>query len=484
MTDQLEPVGDATKVRRKIDDSLARFSAAHDELAKEEEERKRRRDRLTSRPVQLLEQTRTRLQRVVLPVRAEDEEQAQGQVEQLPAAEDEQQAAGAGGRKSVRTRLQEKKQRRTDRSIRTGRITAVVIAVLVFLATGAAWGTKTWFNNKFNEIAALDENSADIRNAAGQTGDENFLIIGSDTRAGAAAEEHVGDTDGTPGARADTVMLAHVPADRARAAVVSFPRDLEVDRPACQRWDPATGTYGEELEPGERVKLNSVYALGGPKCVTKLVQQISGMRMNHFVGIDFNGFKGMVDAVGGVTVNVEEPINDEVLGKVIAETGKVTISGDQALNYVRARHVIGDPTSDYGRINRQQEFLQSLLAKTMSREVLFDPGKLTAFVNAFAASTFGENLGMDELLTLAQSMQGLDPGKVKFETIPTVGEANERGNEVLREDMSDELFRALVENKPLPGEEDEKQKSAESGTSSSGDSGSSSEVSEAALPSR
>ncbi|WP_116046347.1 LCP family protein [Amycolatopsis palatopharyngis] len=474
MTDQLEPVGDATKVRRKIDNSLARFSAAHDELAKEEEERKRRRERLTSRPVQLLEQTRTRLQRVVLPTRDEDEERER--------AGSEQQAADDNGPKSVRTRLQEKKQRRTDRSVRTGRVTAAVIAAVVFLSTGAAWGTKTWFNNKFNEIAALDENSADIRNSAGQTGDENFLIIGSDTRAGAAAEQNVGDADGTPGARADTVMLAHVPADRARAAVVSFPRDLEVDRPTCQRWDPVTGEYGEEMQPADRVKLNSVYALGGPKCVTKLIQQISGMRMNHFVGIDFNGFKEMVDAVGGVTVNVEEPITDEVLGKVIAETGAVTISGDQALNYVRARHVMGDLTSDYGRIKRQQGFLQSLLTKTMSREVLFDPGKLTAFVNAFAASTFGENIGIDQLLTLAQSMQGLDPGRVKFETIPTVGEANERGNEVLREDLSDELFRALVENKPLPSEEE---KSTDSGASSKGSEGSEgSDVSEAALPSR
>jgi LCP family protein required for cell wall assembly len=474
MTDQLEPVCDATKVRRKIDNSLARFSAAHDELARQEEERKRRRERLTARPIHLLEQTRTRLQRVVLPGRSSDEEQTAHTppAGQASHAADGQDVPEDRAGTSPRTRLQEKKQRRSDRSILTGRVAAVVVAALVFLATGAAWGTKTWFNSKFNEIAALDQNSADIRNAAGQTGDENFLIVGSDTRAGAAAE-NVGNAEGTPGARADTVMLAHVPADRSRAAVVSFPRDLEVDRPACQRWDPATGQYGEEMPPDDTVKLNSVYALGGPKCLTKLVQQVSGMRMNHFVGIDFNGFKGMVDAIGGVTVHIEEPIIDTVLGKVITEAGDVTISGDQALDYVRARHVVGDPTSDYGRIERQQGFLQSLLTKTMSREVLFDPGKLTGFVNSFAASTFGENIGIDQLLTLAQSMQGLDPGSVKFETIPTVGEANERGNEVLREEMSDELFRALIENKPLPSEVQDK-------TDQAGGAG----RSEAALPSR
>ncbi|EHR53617.1 cell envelope-related function transcriptional attenuator common domain, partial [Saccharomonospora marina XMU15] len=461
MTDQLEPVDDATKYRRKIDDSLARFSAAHDELEAEEQERRRRRSRLAAR----LEQTRTKLQRVVSTARgsgtprrdgdpddAEEDAQGAGEPDQehSESADEDDRAERRAG---VATRI---KLGRLDRVL-AGRATCVVIAVLVFLATGVAWGAKTWFNSKFNEIAALDENSADIRNASAQLGDENFLIVGSDTREGAAAEENVGDADGIPGARSDTVMLAHVPKDRRRAVVISFPRDLEVSRPACERWDSATGEYGEVIEAAERVKLNSAFTVGGPRCVTKLIQQLSGMKINHFVGIDFHGFKGMVDAVGGVTVHLDEPMRDQELGLIVAETGDVVLRGDQALNFVRARKVYGDPTfSDYGRMQRQQQFMSSLLKATLSRNVLLDMGRLSDFVNAFAASTFGENIGVDELLTLAQSMRGLDAGSVQFLTVPTVGEANDRGNEVMLQRESRELFRALIENTPLPGEEAER----------------------------
>jgi hypothetical protein len=171
------------------------------------------------------------------------------------------------------------------------------------------------------------------------------------------------------------------------------------------------------------------------------------------VGIDFNGFKGMVDAVQGVQVCVERPLKDSVLGTVVKEAGKaVTLTGDQALNFVRARHVQGDLTSDYGRIIRQQRFLSALLRKAMSNQVLLDPGKLTSFVQEFSKSTFGDNIGIDQLMLLGQSMQGLDAGRVTFITVPTVGEANARGNEVLRKDDNNALFQAIRQDTPLPGE--------------------------------
>ena len=442
MTDELEPVGDHTKVRRKIDNTLARFAAAHEELAAEEAKRKERREWLTAKPAALLEQTRTRLQRVVAPIKADPP----------PDTTPEADTADEPDKPSPQTRLQEKKQRHHERSIRITRIACAVLAGLIFLATGALWGTKTWFNSKFTEIAALDENSSDIQNAAGQTGDENFLIIGSDTRAGATAEENVGDADTVGGARSDTVMLAHIPADRQRVVVVSFPRDLEISRPECQRYNSETGGYTDEtVSAATKVKLNTAYAVGGPKCLTKWVQQVTGMRINHFVGIDFGGFKEMVDAVHGVTVHVDKPINDDTLGMVIAQTGDVTISGDQALSFVRARHVYGDPTSDYGRIKRQQQFLTALLQKAMSQGVITDPTQLSNFVSAFARATFGDNIGVDQMLTLAQSMKGMNTEKIKFLTVPTVGEQNSRHNEVLLEDQAKELFEAMIDNKPLPG---------------------------------
>lgn len=436
MTDEMEPIDDSTKVRRKIDNTLARFSAAHDELAAEEARRKQRLERLTARPAQLIEQTRTRLQRVVAPIRGDDSTRA------VPAPD----------KATPRTRLQEKKQRRVERSILVGRIVAATLAALIFLGIGTAWGAKTWFNSKFTQVSALDENSADIQNAEAQNGDENFLIAGSDTRAGATAAENVGNADDIQGARSDTVMLAHIPADRQRAVVISFPRDLEISRPACARFDSTKDDYTNETVPAEtQVKLNTAYAVGGPRCLTKWMQQMTGLKINHFVGIDFGGFKDMVDAVQGVTVHIDKPMKDSVLGMVISQTGDVTISGDQALSFVRARHVIGDPTSDYGRIKRQQEFIKALMQKVMSRGVLTSPGQLSGFVTAFASATFGDNIGVDQMLTLAQSMKGLDPGKVTFMTVPTTGMANSRGNEVLEDSLAKAIFQALIDNAPLPG---------------------------------
>ena len=451
MTTEMEAIGEDVQQRRKIDHTLARFSAVHDEIKAEEREKKAKRRKMM--PWQADDDEMSRLDEldaqqsmaVAIPV-----------VEPEPApapmafAADDEPPAGS-------TRLQEKKLRRRHKGKLAGKVFAAAAAILVFIATAAAWGFKAYIESSAQNVDALDPDSSAIQDAAAQRGDENFLLVGSDTRAGAAAEEGVGDESAVGGARSDTVMIAHIPKDRARAVVVSFPRDLEVTRPACEGWDPKTGNYTGEQKPAEeQVKLNTAYQIGGPKCVTKMVQELSGLAVNHFVGIDFHGFKGMVEAVEGVEVCVERPLKDSVLGTVVPEAGKnVKLTGDQALNFVRARHVQGDPTSDYGRITRQQRFLSSLLRKAMSSEVLLDPGKLTSFVDAFSKSTFGDNIGIEQLFTLGQSMQGVDAGRVTFITVPTVGEANDRGNEDLRVDDTNALFAAVRQDTPLPGESPE-----------------------------
>jgi LCP family protein required for cell wall assembly len=331
------------------------------------------------------------------------------------------------------------------------RITAAVVAALVFLGTGGVWGYQTFLDSQFVQVAALDENSSDINNAAAQGGDENFLMVGSDSRADASDEEGIGSAGSVPGARSDTVMIAHIPADRHNVVMTSFPRDLEITRPDCQTWDPNTKQYTDKTSTGAKyAKLNTAFAAGGPQCVTKVIQKITGLKINHFVAIDFDGFKEMVDAVQGVTVHTDTPIIDTVLGSVVPQAGDVALTGDQALNFVRARHVKGDPTSDYGRIKRQQEFIGALLKKVMSKEVMLSVSKISGFVTAFAKATSGDNIDVNQLLTLAESMRGLDPGKISFLTVPTTGTANTRGNEVLVTSKADALFQALINNAPLP----------------------------------
>jgi LCP family protein required for cell wall assembly len=329
----------------------------------------------------------------------------------------------------------------------------VVVAASVFLMTGIAWGAKQWINDKIRQVTALDPDSSAILDKDKQAGDENFLLVGSDTRAGANPRDNVGDAGAVPGARSDTLMIAHIPADRSRVVVVSLPRDLEVNQPACEGWDPINGNYnGQSIPATDHVKINSVYETGGPLCTTRVVQQLSGLSINHYVGIDFNGFKAMVDAVAGVSLCVARPVRDDILGTIVEQPGHVELTGDQALNFVRARHVRGDPTSDYGRIRRQQKFISALMREAMSNQVLLDPGKLNDFVNAFAANTFGDNLGVDQMLTLGQSLHGLDAGQITFVTVPTTGEPNARGNEELRVEDTVALFRTIIDGTPLPGE--------------------------------
>lgn len=404
---------------RAIDATLARFSAVHDQIAVEEADRRKRYSWLLGKRKE--------------PELGRD----------MPFDFRE-------GRDSKASRLEWKQQKRRRRTGLLIKALAVAAALTIFVVVGVGWSAKTLVDAKFKDVAALDPNSASIKDGAKQSGDRNFLMIGSDTRAGAQAGDGVGNTQDEPGARSDTTMIAHIPADRSRVLIVSFPRDLEVNVPSCERWDPSSGKYtGEQLPARDKVKLNEAYATGGPKCTTKVIQQISGLSITNFLGIDFQGFRSMVDSVRGVNICTEKPIIDDTLGTILPNAGPQTITGTQALNYVRARHVQGDPTSDYGRMERQQLFLSALLRKAMSGNVLLDPNKLGGFVDSVAANTFGENVGTDQLLGLGQSMQGLDASKVTFMTVPTVGEANENGNEELRESDKDALFRAIIEGAPL-----------------------------------
>ncbi|MEV0707265.1 LCP family protein [Nocardia aurea] len=350
------------------------------------------------------------------------------------------------------SRLAAGKQRRNKRLKTTGRIAATLFAVLVLLITGGGWSYLRATNNSFTQVSALDDNSESIVDSDAQLGDENFLIVGTDTRAGANGNIGAGTIDDAEGARADTAMLVHIPKNRKRVVVVSFPRDLDVTRPQCSRWDNDKPGYTDETFPSAiGDKLNAVYALGGPKCLVSTIQRLTGSTINHFIGIDFAGFEAMVNQVGGVEVCSPKPVVDEILGTVLEKPGKQLISGETALSYVRARHVYGEERSDYDRINRQQRFLASLLRGALSSRVLFDPGKLNGFIRAFTDATFVDKVAPNDLLTLGRSLQKMDAGTVTFLTIPTAGTTS-YGNEIPRESDIKAIFKAIRDDQPLPGE--------------------------------
>ncbi|BCK52847.1 LCP family protein [Nocardia wallacei] len=350
------------------------------------------------------------------------------------------------------SRLAQSKQRQRQRVQLVARGTTAFVAVLALVVTGVGWNYLRATDNGFQQVSALDEKSDDIVDPGGQLGDENFLIVGTDTRAGVDGNIGAGTTEDAEGARADTVMLVHIPENRQRVVAVSFPRDLDVTRPVCEGWDNEKARYTEASFPqAAGDKLNATYALGGPKCLTKVIQKLVGLRIGHFVGIDFNGFSSMVDTIGGVEVCTKKPLVDDELGTILPNPGRQMLNGPTALDYVRARHVYGEERSDYDRIHRQQLFLSSLLRGALSSKVLFDIGKLNNFINAFSGSAFMDAVSTKDLLMLGRSLQKVDAGAITFLTVPTAGTTS-YGNEIPRESDIKEIFRAIIDDQPLPGE--------------------------------
>ena len=202
-------------------------------------------------------------------------------------------------------------RRRTDqrhphrgrhRTMIAGRAIAAVIAVLALALTGGAWQWQSAKNNMLNRVSALDPDSRDILDPNAQFGDENFLIVGVDSRIGANSDMGAGTTDDAAGARSDTVMLVNIPANRERVVAVSFPRDLTIEPMECEPWNPETGEYGPITDPespmygAEEVyteyKLNSAYAVGGPKCLVKVDSETVRPVREPFHG---SGFRGLLE---------------------------------------------------------------------------------------------------------------------------------------------------------------------------------------------
>ncbi len=284
---------------------------------------------------------------------------------------------------------------------------------------------------------------------------ENFLLVGSDTRAGA------NNIDGSGSALAgvantDSVMLLHIGADRQHISAVSLPRDMWMPNVPCTAYDQSTNTYGGKSAGDGYAKLhvNSFYGVGGPKCLVNAVENLTQLAITRYIQIDFSGFAAMVDALGGVSINACGPIVDETLSTVIANGGQQTISGAQALSLARARKVVGDTSSDLARIHRQQLILSAILREVKSAGTLLDPAKLSGFVKAFTENTTTSGVDFQSLMDLAESMGNLDPARVSFYTLPTVpdpADASGRGSMFIDPDNSAALLNALRNDQPVPG---------------------------------
>lgn len=266
----------------------------------------------------------------------------------------------------------------------------------------------------------------------------NILLLGSDTRQGQRG--HIGGA--TPGL-SDTTILLHLSADRKHAYGVSLPRDAMVQRPTCLRKD------GNGTDPGGLSMWNEAYAIGGAGCTQRQVEQLTGIRVDHFIVVDFNGFRSMVNALGGVQVCVPRAVHDDV-GHINLPAGTYNVKGEQALDYVRVRHDISD-NGDIGRMKRQQAFLAAMANKAISAGTLANPVRLYSFLNAATKSlTTDPGLAnLKALAGLANQLKDIGLGNIQFLTVPFTTYAPDP-NRLVWTNAANKLWKRLREDKPLP----------------------------------
>ncbi|MFC4912631.1 LCP family protein [Actinomadura gamaensis] len=250
----------------------------------------------------------------------------------------------------------------------------------------------------------------------------NVLLMGSDSRAGANAKYGRGHQNEAP--KADTVILVHIAAGGGRAYGVSLPRDLMVPIPSCPREKrPSTPPLGLAM-------FNSAFARGGPICTIRTVEKFSGVHIDHFVEVNFTGFKGLTEAVGGVPICLPQPVHDAKSGLNLPK-GTSVVKGETALEFVRARYSLGDGT-DTQRMKRQQQFMASFAHQAMQSGVLANPSRLNKLLTSGAKSmTTDRALSLSEMLRLAQGVRGMSAGSLKFTTLPSAPWARDRNRVVM-----------------------------------------------------
>jgi LCP family protein required for cell wall assembly len=303
----------------------------------------------------------------------------------------------------------------------------------VLLVTGSGWG---WYLVRVAEASVNRTDAIPTSGNSDVNGDVhagqamNMLLVGVDSRAGLTpdqVEEYAtGDPDGLH--NTDTMMLVHIPADGSAASFVSFPRDMYVSIPG----------HG-------KAKLNSAYSYGydevdesgsedekraaGARLLIQTISQLSGLQIDHYAEINLLGFINLTSIVGGVDVDLCESSDDSVTGAHF-DAGPQTLTGSQALLFVRQRHGVGARSSDFDRVARQQVFIAGMLRNMLSSDLMLNPGKQQQVVQQVGSSVTLDQ-GLD-IFQLAAQMQNVRPDAITFQTIPGLTSVDVDGSSVLK----------------------------------------------------
>ncbi|GAA4938414.1 LCP family protein [Streptomonospora halophila] len=312
------------------------------------------------------------------------------------------------------------RRRHRARSVALSALAAVVVLVA---ATGgvALWRTETYDDNIERIVGALPSNRASAEADPG----ENWLLVGSDLRGDATVGKWRSGESGS-----DVIILLHMPEDSERAFAVSFPRDAWVEVPG----------HGN-------AKINDAYRQGGPRLLVRTVEELSGVAIDHFAALDFHGFERMVDALGGVTLDLPHAIHDPTNGWHWP-AGENHMDGEEALRFVRERK--GLSGSDIDRVERQQVFLNAMAEKAAESDLASDPQRLDRLLTA-ASESMAVDDQADAATLRAAALRLLDTGpeRMTFATLAVTEPAWIDGRNVLRldESVNDGLFEALEEDR-------------------------------------
>ncbi|GGJ16250.1 LCP family protein [Streptomyces brasiliensis] len=367
--------------------------------------------------------------------------------------------APAGGGAGHGRRAERERRRRPWRTF-----LLVVLALVVLGTAGLGW-IYLKLNGDINTFDGdgLSKNRPDAAASKG----ENVLVIGSDARND--GNDALGGGDKTDIGRSDTAFLLHVYADHKNALAVSIPRDTLVTIPPCKLPD------GSWTKTQTDTMFNAAFSVGqtekgNPACTQNTVEQLTGLRVDHTVVIDFKGFAALTDVVGGVEVCLPDDVYQNDLnpkrptrGSRIFKKGEQKVEGQQALDYVRLRHGIGDG-SDIGRIQRQQAFVSSLMKKIKSDGLT--PTKLLPLATAATKSmTVDPGLGTaNKLISFAMSLKNVDLHNTKFVKIPWRYEGSRIA--VVEPDASD-LWAALKDDRTIDGKDASGKKKTKASASAS-----------------
>ena len=341
---------------------------------------------------------------------------------------------------------------RSRRSLRT-RIIGWLSVVAVVVLTASAMVAYAKYRSVWTSIRRIPVAAADLgKRPAVFNHALNILVYGSDSRAGLTRRQqlrlHVGRSEGED--NTDSVMILHISPGRHGVTVLNVPRDTQVPYYACrpghaagQRWP------GQQADPAALERINAVLAAGGPSCLWKTTEQVTGIRIGHFIGLGLAGFVNVIDDLGGVSVCMPFRVRIPMSGLRL-RAGRHHIGGVQALAFWRTREGIGTG-SDLERIQRDQYLLAQVLRGILRSGLLSSPSKMLAVVSDAARSmTTDAGLTPSDMLQIAESLRGVSSQDVQFVTAPNAPYPPDPDEVEFQQPRADALFSAIAHDSRLP----------------------------------